>query len=394
MKTELTQYLYNSSTSTRKPAPQQLEQSEKLQLDVAPYLDQTADLSSIHYPRLEKGHWFAYTQTHFMTALKLTPCARLLWDWILLKAPAGCLIDVDLKDFQAIVAEQRRGKPYSMRQIRNAVSELEKLQLVEIKSERTKMLARHSGSVTNWKQKSEQQEINFQNSQQARKLISTPRKLISAPTPETVTTQASHSSTDLYRSIRSTTTDHIAAASEILKEETPGEQLTAGVNQSEEVGGDPDHQSEEVLEEEQSQVELPQEGKTSAVQLEALKSLGIIISHRLKDQLASTPTKQVDAALACFKQDKAEWSGEMKNPAGYFISVLRQVAEGRQPVIHQIQQVDPIEEDLKMWQRRWKNALPGARDAMKRDIQANFPNGEIVVRNWEEGPIAGYNCTS
>lgn len=197
-----------SQVSDREP-----KKTEQLHLFVPPYLDASADLSSPHHPRLEKGGdpWFPFTHHHFMTSLKLTPCARLLWDWILLKAPAGTWIEVDLHDFRAVTAEHRRGKPYSMRQIRKAVNELEELQLVAIKSERVRMQARHPGPVVNQKQKSERSEVNFQGrnlSSTPRNLSSTPENLSSKSNSETPVEQGFPNHTDLYRSDQIT---HIAA---------------------------------------------------------------------------------------------------------------------------------------------------------------------------------------
>jgi hypothetical protein len=51
--------------------------------------------------------------------------------------------------------------------------------------------------------------------------------------------------------------------------------------------------------------------------------------------------------------------------------------------------VDPIEASLMMWCSRW-DRVPAARPQMKRDIEAEFPNGEIVVNDLEVGPVRGH----
>ncbi|MCC5625875.1 hypothetical protein, partial [Nostoc sp. CHAB 5715] len=50
--------------------------------------------------------------------------------------------------------------------------------------------------------------------------------------------------------------------------------------------------------------------------------------------------------------------------------------------------VDPVEASLMMWRLRW-DKVPVARPQMKRDIEAEFPNGEIVVNDLEVGPVRG-----
>jgi hypothetical protein len=50
--------------------------------------------------------------------------------------------------------------------------------------------------------------------------------------------------------------------------------------------------------------------------------------------------------------------------------------------------LDPVETSLIMWRSRW-DKVPMARPQMKRDIEAEFPNGEIVVNDLEVGPVRG-----
>ena len=136
---------------------------------------------------------------------KLSPCARLLLDWFRLKSPPGVVFKARLQDFQALMAEQdlRRGKPYSMRQIRNAVSQLQELELIDIKHDEMHLSTREVGKLkpqsTSKKSASgagkstskprnyfPNQEINFQ-----------AEKLISNQEAETVATSSFSSSIDL-----------------------------------------------------------------------------------------------------------------------------------------------------------------------------------------------------
>jgi len=51
--------------------------------------------------------------------------------------------------------------------------------------------------------------------------------------------------------------------------------------------------------------------------------------------------------------------------------------------------IDPVDAALMMWCSRW-DKVPIARPQMKRDIEAAFPNGEIVVNDLEVGPVRGH----
>jgi len=186
----------------------------------------------------------------------------------------------------------------------------------------------------------------------------------------------------------------VAAASEILEEEPLVKQLPAEVgkgksvkpvNQPQPTAANPSGEAKQVS---KSDSKSSVEGKFSAVQLGELKKLGIILNHHLKTLLAPVEAQQIDKAIACFKEDQSEWNGEMKNPTGWFIKVLRQVQEGRQPVQQQQSEPeDPIEAALEMWRWRWFNALPISRSSMAKDIATQFPGSEIIIRDFDEGPI-------
>lgn len=353
------------------------------------------DLNKPHYPFTDDGSpWYKHTFAHFMTNLQLTPCARLLWEWLLLKAPGGTDITVDLRDFRAITAENRRGKPYSMKQIRNAVGELEELDRLTVKSERLKMQVRHPGKVVNITKSVSNTNEKLTSTKQKltstpRKLTSTTEKLTSTPTAETVVYQAPQKSPDPTETLKSADQRMVSAAAvlkKVIEEKTP---ITVG----DEVTGNEQQEKTSRPEEKTGQPsEITHEGKCSAAQLEILKKLGIEISRALNDILNDTSAAIVEKAIACFRHDQVTWEGPpMENPAGYFRTVLRQVVEGREPapgLNHRTLKLDPVIEMLQLWQSRW-HKLPHMRAQFRRDIAAEWPNGEIVVNDDEVGPVRG-----
>ena len=66
-----------------------------------------------------------------MLDTKLTTCAYLLYQWIVPRVTAGEKTKVDLQDFQAWTAEYRE-KPYSDREILDALRQLKELQLINV----------------------------------------------------------------------------------------------------------------------------------------------------------------------------------------------------------------------------------------------------------------------
>lgn len=78
----------------------------------------------------------------------------------------------------------------------------------------------------------------------------------------------------------------------------------------------------------------------------------------------------------------------MTNPTGYFITVLREVGDGRQPTQQPKEnQLDLVEASWQMWRKRWdETLLPVVKERMKKEIEQAFPGGEIVVLDMTEGP--------
>lgn len=66
-----------------------------------------------------------------MLDAKLNPCASLLYHWILRRIETGAKLQVDLQDFQAWTSEYRE-KPYSDREIFEALIQLKERELVRV----------------------------------------------------------------------------------------------------------------------------------------------------------------------------------------------------------------------------------------------------------------------
>ena len=66
-----------------------------------------------------------------MLETKLTTCASLLYQWILSRVSSETKLKLDLQDFQAWTAEYRE-KPYSDRELLDALRQLKELQLIAV----------------------------------------------------------------------------------------------------------------------------------------------------------------------------------------------------------------------------------------------------------------------
>lgn len=62
---------------------------------------------------------------------QLTPCANLLYQWILRKVPNKATANLNIKDFQAWSAEFKE-RPYSEREVLNAFRQLKQLELINV----------------------------------------------------------------------------------------------------------------------------------------------------------------------------------------------------------------------------------------------------------------------
>lgn len=69
--------------------------------------------------------------------IKLKDESQILYDWLCLNG-AGDELNVDLRKFKDWI-ETHTGQVYSVQQLREAVDELERYELVEVKAEQVKM---------------------------------------------------------------------------------------------------------------------------------------------------------------------------------------------------------------------------------------------------------------
>ncbi|PSB01348.1 hypothetical protein [Merismopedia glauca] len=66
-----------------------------------------------------------------MLEAKLSPCASLLYQWVLLRVPTDNKLKIDLQDFQAWTGEFRE-KSYSYTEVFEALGQLRELNLVNV----------------------------------------------------------------------------------------------------------------------------------------------------------------------------------------------------------------------------------------------------------------------
>jgi hypothetical protein len=90
------------------------------------------------------------TAQHDALAFSITPCARLLYRFLLRARPAGNAIEFWVKDFNEFVANYRR-RPFCKRWIKKAIAQLEQIGLVKIITRYShrclKLVALHPGQI-------------------------------------------------------------------------------------------------------------------------------------------------------------------------------------------------------------------------------------------------------
>lgn len=122
----------------------------------------------------------------------------------------------------------------------------------------------------------------------------------------------------------------------------------------------------------------PNELKVMGVKLddERLLSAAVLVS---RDDLA-------DAVEAFLEYCKIN---EVKKPTSCLVMAIKREWKPENPLLRsENANIDRVEAALMMWRSRW-DRVPVARPQMKRDIEAEFPNGEIVVNDLEVGPVRG-----
>lgn len=358
-------------------------------------LDLTADLNSLHYPQLEPGQpWFKSTQSHFMIKLKLTPCARLLYEWILLKGAAGTWQTVDLKDFRAVTSEHRRGKPYSMRQIRNAVSELEDLKLLVVAKEELKALCRHPGKVINPRRSPSKKsvqpvEVNFQPVE----VNFQPWKLTSTSNAASQIQQSFQIPSDLYRSTE--TTNIPAAHPVVVCESVLEKEELAKAESVDPLTPPPEPQTPpiDLKPENRSSQKAVGEGQSSAAPptpaqnalLDQVEDLGIDIHPKIEQLVLEADLAIVEDALAVVKERVAK--GNVRNRSGLLVDAINgQWKPSGNPDQSGSSSSSPYPPEFVEWYER------AIAEGLVEDLPLNYlttTNGEITVRIPKPNPQPG-----
>lgn len=138
----------------------------------------------------------------------------------------------------------------------------------------------------------------------------------------------------------------------------------------------------------------PDEGKSSAAAApdffkpNQLKLMGVKLDNEDLLRAAALVNRDdlADAVEAFLEYCKIN---QVKKPNNCLIVAIKRGWKPENPLQRsENANIDPIEASLIMWRSRWEK-VPVARPQMKRDIEAAFPNGEIVVNDLEVGPVRG-----
>jgi len=138
----------------------------------------------------------------------------------------------------------------------------------------------------------------------------------------------------------------------------------------------------------------PNEGKSSAAAApdffkpNELKVMGVKLDDERLLSAAALVSRDdlADAVEAFLEYCKIN---EVKKPTSCLVMAIKREWKPENPLQRSPDaNIDPVEAALIMWRSRW-DRVPIARPQMKRDIEAEFPNGEIVVNDLEVGPVRG-----
>ena len=376
--------------------------SDNQQENINPFLDTEADLNSRHYPDIEHCEsWFMSTNIHLDVKWELTRCASLLYDWLLYKAPGGCLIRTELRNFQARAKERCRRGGYSMRQIRNAMRELEELELIVSVEGFGQVRVRHPGKVKNkvYRQrksnsKSENQipkaEINFQESEinfQESEINFQGRKLISNETPKTPATATSQIPTYI-------TDQDIELHNSGGGSGTELEEKKLELPKTAEESKDPPHAF--VIEESDCiQPKSTNKDQTSAAppkielpKSEELRKNGVHLDDARLQKAVQTHPERLQTAITAFLEYCRQ--KRVEKPTRALVRAIERNWQPENPVTQPSHKscVNPIVSELALWQRRWQQA-PMSRHQIKQDIALTYPAGEIIILDDDTGPVLG-----
>lgn len=277
-------------------------------------VETSTDFNTAHRP-IPGQPFVYYTAAHLMLDAKLSPCASLLYKWVLLKAPAGTQIKVDLQDFKAWSGEHRK-KPYSDRQIGYALAQLKEFDLVTVTKTQVTMRARHPGQTVPLQKTANSVQKTALNSQKTAPLS----QKIAVEKPKSTAGKGFQVSPDLNTEIlqrQQQPTAHPAVVGE-----SKGE---SGSAKQDEILAS--HQQGQSDSEGQSSMDATNtlEGDFSGAEsdriFDEISALGIPLTRGLTALVISRDQTTVNNALAVVKERVA--SGRAKNPAGLLIEAIK-----------------------------------------------------------------------
>lgn len=277
-------------------------------------LETSTDFNTAHRP-VSGQPFVSYTAAHLMLDAKLSPCASLLYKWVLLKAPAGTEIKVDLQDFKAWSGEHRK-KPYSDRQIGYALAQLKEFELVIVSKTQVTMRVRHPGQTVPLQKTANSVQKTALNPQKTAPLS----QKIAVKKPKNTAGKGFQTSPDLI-------TDQLQrqqqpTAHPVVVGEGKGESGSAKQ-------GDfsASHQQGRSDSEGQSSMDATNtlEGDFSGAEsdriFDEIIALGIPLTRGLTALVISRDQTTVNNALAVVKERVA--SGRAKNPAGLLVEAIK-----------------------------------------------------------------------
>lgn len=139
----------------------------------------------------------------------------------------------------------------------------------------------------------------------------------------------------------------------------------------------------------------PNEGKSSAAAApdffkpNQLKLMGVKLDDERLLSAAALVSRDdlADAVEAFLEYCKIN---QVQKPTNCLVMAIKRGWKPENPLQRsENANIDPVDAALIMWRSRW-DRVPMARLQMKRDIEATFPNGEIVVNDLEVGPVRGH----
>ena len=279
------------------------------------------------------------TEHHDAIALTLTPCAGLLYRWLLRQRPAGQQQEVEIAEFAAWTGTER-SRPYCLKHIKNALSELIEAGLVEIVRQYTskifKLIAWHPDrqkssqakqfTSQNGKPISQKQTSNTDNSVASYR--ETQRTTNNPPTHPANVKSYEQGKVDRSSGLASValqeislgfTTELNPPTSSSLKA-TARPEVEVLQNEAETVAPTP-QSSTEISSNSSDTEPITADPSNQQKTLEAIEATGIVLNPRLTSIVQKASRQVVQAALMLLQSRQQQ--GKVKNPAGFLVEAIR-----------------------------------------------------------------------